>query len=94
MEYRTITISVPKEVSEVGEALGEIMKVIGQSLLDGFQPSQDIPAIVTATLMNLIKAIDGAQKIPDEFLTDPVVATLGIVNPALLGIKELIKLKK
>lgn len=94
METKTITVEVPKEIAEVGEALGEILKVIGQSLADGWSAADDIPAIVTTTLMNLVKAIDGAQKIPDEFINDPVLATLGIVNPALIGVKEMIKIKK
>lgn len=94
MEYREIKVEVPKEASELGEALGEILKVISQSLVDGWDAAEDVPTIVTTTLMQLVKAVEGFNKLPEEFKDDPVLASLAVLNPALIGVKEMIKLKK
>lgn len=64
------TIEVSKEVSEVFEALTGIAKATKQALADGWQMGSDIPAIVMAAYAKLPPAIEGADKIKDEFAED------------------------
>jgi len=94
METKIIELEVPKEISEVGEALGAVLKAVGVALEDGFQPGEDIPVIVTSAVANLGVALGGIQNVPREFMEDPTMAILGVINPVALGIKEVVKLLK
>ena len=95
MELKKIEIEVPKEINEVGECLKGIMIAAGNALKDGFQPGQDIPVILASAFAGLMTAIADCQKIPEEFTTLPVAASLGVLLPVSQGIEEMIRnLKK
>jgi len=94
METVKMEIESPKEITEVGIALGEMLKAMQIALKDGFQPGTDIPVIITSAIAHLGTAITGVQNIPDEFEVDPVMSVMGPLNPVALGIKEMLKLRK
>jgi hypothetical protein len=94
MEKLKYSVEVPKEIHEVGLALGAILKATGNALKDGFQPGEDIPVIVMAAVANLGAAVSGLDKVGDEFKALPVEATTGLLLPILEGIAALINLKK
>ena len=81
METKKIELEVPKEITEVGEALGSILSAVGVALQDGFQPGTDIPVIITSAIAQLGTAISGAQEIPGEFTEAPVMAIMGALTP-------------
>jgi hypothetical protein len=88
-----IQLNTPKEVTEVGIALSSILKAVSLSLKDGFQPGQDIPAIVMSAIASLGNAIEGIENLPEEFKSSPVMATMGILAPVSEGVEALINLK-
>lgn len=95
MEMKEIKVSVPKEITEVGECLGDMLRTIGQQLKDGWKSSEDLPPILANSFSGLIKAIEGVQNIPEEFKTEPFLAELGLQIPVQLGAKDMmISLKK
>jgi len=93
MQTKKIELEVPKEITEIGEALGTLLSAIGTSLSDGFQPGTDIPVIITTAIATLGTAVNGAQDIPAEFQEDSVMAVMGCLNPVAVGIKDLLKLR-
>ena len=94
MDYKKLEIETPKEITEVGEALQGILDATAQALLDGFQVSTDIPAIIVSAIANLSTAISGVQKIPGEVIGDPVMSVMGALVPVSKGIKSLITKEK
>lgn len=95
METKELKVICPKEITEVGECLGEILRVAGQQLKDGWQTSSDVPPILAAAFSKLLVAIEGVQNIVTEFKTDPFSAELGLQIPVQLGAKDLFEsLKK
>jgi len=60
------TIQVPKEADEIFEALVEIVKATKTALADGFQPGQDVPAVVAAAWTKLPAAMQGIEQVPGE----------------------------
>lgn len=95
MEIVKLELEVPKEITEVGQCIGEILKVTGKQLADGWKTGDDLPPILVACFSNLLKAIEGIQDIPSEFLTAPFRAELGLQVPIQLGAEEMVNsLKK
>ena len=74
MEKVVISVEVPKEMQEAAQAVVNMAAAAKLALADGFQPGQDIPALVSAAMANLMSAMDGMAKIPDEAKADPVSA--------------------
>lgn len=91
METKKLEIEVPKEINEVGECIKAILIASATALKDGFQPGQDIPVILASAFGGLMTAIGDCQKIPEEFTTLPVGASLGILLPVAQGVEEMIK---
>lgn len=94
METKQIVLDCPKEVTEIGEALGAVLEAMGSALADGFQPGLDIPVIVTAAIAKLGGAIEGAGELPVEFKEDPTMFVMGALVPVAKGIKEVVSLRK
>jgi len=95
MEYLEFKTNYPKESHEIGLATSALLKSIGEAVKDGFQPSADIPAIITSAVLNLASAIQGYDKLPEEFKGESVNAAMGIIAPIGVGAQELLNsLKK
>lgn len=62
----TLTIEVPKELHEVGEALVSLVKSIVQAKADGFNMITDVPTIVLENLKVLGTAIDNIGFVKTE----------------------------
>jgi hypothetical protein len=71
MELKKIEISVPKESYELAKGIQAVVEAVVVAVKDGFQPGQDIPAIVVAAVSALPAAVDGIDKLSDE-AKDPV----------------------
>lgn len=56
-----------KETLELGEGVAGMVEDVRAALADGWQPGEDIPAILASAVSRLGAAVDGASKIPGEF---------------------------
>jgi len=70
MEKIEVKLSVTKEAHELSFAVVEVIKGVKLALSDGFQPGQDVPAIILGSLNHLMKGIEGVDKLPKEALED------------------------
>jgi hypothetical protein len=84
----------PKEILEIGECIANILVKIGEELNNGWQPANDIPAIISASFTELVKAIDGVNKLPEEFGYSPIKGSLALINPIALGIEKMLESRK
>lgn len=84
----------PKEITEVGDAIKSILEATALALKDGWQPGQDLPAILSAAFTGMVVAVGGIQNIPEEFKGQPLMASLGALIPIAQGIDSLIQSKK
>lgn len=82
------SIEVSKEADELVQALVGLAGATKQALADGFQPGQDIPAIVLEAYQKLPVALQGAAQIPLEAQEDLVAFVKAMTNGAadLLGV--------
>lgn len=76
---------VPVEVESAGYhvmlGLAKVAAAVKQSLADGFQPGQDLPAIVVAAVAELPALVQHAQGVPAAFAEDKV----GLIKGVNLG---------
>ena len=63
-------IELPKETCELMEGAGDFIYALRVALKDGFQMEQDLPLIVAEALGKLIPAVEGIDKVDDEFKED------------------------
>lgn len=91
VEYKKHELEVPKETYEIGEALSSMVSATAKALEDGWQPGQDIPAILVSPVSKLGAALDGIQKVPGEFIEAPVRSVMGIIAPIAKSSEELLK---
>ena len=70
MELLDKTVQVPKESSEVADAVCDIVIKANEALSDGFQIGEDITAIIGESIAKLPPALDGFTKIPSEMKED------------------------
>jgi len=70
MELIKKEIELPKETSEIVDYVADLVINAKEALNDGFQIGTDIPAIATKSFNGLITAVDGMDKIEDEFKSD------------------------
>ncbi len=70
MSKKMVSVEVEEKSYDVGQAVKEIVKAAKQALDDGFQPGQDVPAILTASITQLITILANAPAIPAESQED------------------------
>jgi len=91
MELRTIETNVTPEVNDIGVAVKKIMINYKEATKDGFQAGQDIPAILMGSYQDLLKAIEDADKVGEEFNIEPFKASIGVLVPVSEGLEVLLK---
>ena len=89
-EKKQISLEVPKEIYEVGEAIGALLESIAAHKEGGIQAGE-IPAIISESLLGLIAALNGASEIPAEVKEAPVEAIMGALIPVAKGVQKLLK---
>lgn len=65
-----VEISVSKESYELAQGSVKVVKALKEALKDGFQPGQDVPAIVSAVIADLIPAVQGMDQVALESQED------------------------
>lgn len=61
-----IPVKVSKEAYELGQGIKKFIRDIKGALADGWQPGNDLPVILAATLADLIPALQGVEKLGSE----------------------------
>jgi len=67
--------------------LGKFAVAVKTSMADGWDLSQDLPALMTAALTDLLPAINGVDQIGDEAKEDPIGIGLALAE----GLRPLFK---
>ena len=83
MKVIKIEIEVAEGGHELSESLRQFVKDTRTALADGWQPGQDIPAILTAAFTRLVPAIRAVEKIGPEASENPRALTKGVANPVI-----------
>lgn len=80
METRKIELEVPKEICELAQGLGNLVKVAVAELKDngGWSTIDDLPAIGMAVVA-LLPALDGIAKVGVEFKEMPAESIAALV---------------
>lgn len=81
MSKVTISVDVEKEVNDVGVFISNLLIAIKQK--------KSASEILAAELQDLIKAIDGLEKIPAEYAEDKAAFAKAIMLPLVDGIMAL-----
>lgn len=93
MEKITKQIELGKEVSELADGMGNLVVASYIALKDGFQVSQDVPAMLTAAVVNLPVAMGGLEKLGEEWTTDEAAFILAFVLAGKDAFKKIKDLK-
>lgn len=88
MEKITVTLELPKEAYELFHGTFKLVESVKKSLDDGWQADQDLPVIVSEALVNLAPMINGFDKLPMEFKTDPA----NFINAGLISSANIVGL--
>ena len=70
MDYVKKEIELPKETCELADGIAKLVVAIKEAMADGWDTTQDVPALITTALAVLPGAIDGFDKIDDELKAD------------------------
>lgn len=70
MEKVKVEVEVSKEAFELVEAVAKLVETASIALKDGFQPGTDLTLIFGGSLADLMKGIDGIDKLPAELKED------------------------
>lgn len=70
MSKKMVSVEVEEKSYDVGQAVKNIVESAQQALADGFQPGQDVPAILTSSIMQLVTILQNAPAIPAESQED------------------------
>lgn len=66
METINVELPVAKETYELCQGLDAVVGAVQTALADGWQAGADLPVVITATIANLIPAMQGMEQIPAE----------------------------
>lgn len=77
-EYLQVQVKVPKETYELEQGLVKFTAACKKALADGFQVGEDVPALISAALADLLPAIAGMGQLADEAKGDlPAMINVG-----------------
>ena len=91
MDSVKMEMEVPKECYELGLMVKKLLIEVKKAKVDGFQAGQDIPQVVLASLQDIMKGLDGVNKVGDEFKEMPASSVMAIVAPVMDGVVEMLK---
>jgi len=91
MEFKPVNLELPKETYELGQVVFRLMAEVQKAKADGWNSLTDIPAVILNSLQDVMSAVEGIDKIDNEFKADPVAASMAIAYPVAMGVRELLK---
>jgi len=90
MEKVIREVELPKETCELMEGAGDFIYALRLALRDGFQLGEDLPIIVAEAMAKLVPALEGMDKLDDEFKEDKaLVASAALICLAPRALKKL-----
>lgn len=87
MAKQMIEVEVAKEMYELGMGLAQVIDAVKQAMADGWQPGQDIPAIVVQAIAIIPPALAGVDQIKNELSEDKGA----FISAVALPIADIIK---
>lgn len=66
MSVIQVQVPVSKEANELGDGVVKFLGDVRKALSDGWQPAQDLPAFLQATIADLVPAIQGVENLGAE----------------------------
>lgn len=91
MEYIDKQYKAPKEVDEVMAAVVNLIGSVKRAQADGWQWGQDLPTVLMENFSHLSKAVEGMDKLDDEWAADPAAVIKAVLNPSADIVFELMK---
>jgi hypothetical protein len=88
MATKNIQITVSKETHEFGVGLTNFIREMKGALANGWQPSEDIPIALTASIQHLVPAIQGMDKAGEEW-EENKTAFINALTTSLAEISDL-----
>ena len=85
-----VEADVSKEAYELMLGLAGVVSGVKRALDDGWQVGEDLPAILSAVMVNLVPALQGVQDLPAEAMSE----TPEFVAALSLGAVEIFKAVK
>lgn len=82
-----VETQVTKETHELGLAVKAVLLSVKKAKADGWDAGTDLPAIILESVQALMPAIEGVEKVGEEFKDEPLKATLGALLPVAEGIE-------
>lgn len=76
-------VMLPKETSELADALVKLLAGVKGALADGFQPGQDIPEVIMLAVHELGAAMVGIDKVPGEIAEKKAAASKALALAAI-----------
>lgn len=80
-----VELECAKETLELCQGLAKFAAAVKQALADGWQPGTDLPALITATVADLVPALQGVDQLPAE-----VAASPEFVNALYAGLSPIV----
>jgi hypothetical protein len=82
-----VSVSVSKEAYELGQGVAGFVGALKVALENGWQTGEDLPAVVTAAISNLVPALEGVSKVGDELKEDKAAfaKALGLSTADIIG---------
>jgi hypothetical protein len=89
MAKQMVQVEVSKEMYELGMGLASVVDAVKQATADGWQPGQDLPAIVVAAIAILPPALQGVDQIKSEIAEDKGAFIAAVALPIAEVIKKI-----
>lgn len=86
-----VETKVTKETHELGLAVKAVLLSVKAAKADGWDASTDLPTVIVQSVQALLPAIEGVEKVGEEFKSEPAKATLGALLPIIEGVEAFIK---
>jgi len=65
-----VKVNVSKEAYELMLGIAGFCGAVKQALSDGWQPTQDLPAVMTAAIAHLVPTLEGIVNLPAEAVSE------------------------
>ena len=66
VEKQIVEVEVTSNTYELGKALDQFVGAVKQSLDDGWQTSQDVPALISAALAHLVPVLQNVSEVSED----------------------------
>jgi hypothetical protein len=94
MEMKVIQVEVPAAVEKFSAELSNFVMAVEKALSDGWQPGQDIPAIISSSIQDLVPAISDLKGAGDDLKAAPYASAKAMSIHMTDMVEALIEKKK